>query len=134
MMKAGVKFGVELGPAEDAEGDDVEPEEESDAGADRAVDLGIVGKAGDVPAEDEGCGEPHGGGDNSARNDALPGLFQGRSQGVDESDDDDTGSERDGPADEKSDGVERGTSGGDEVQRYPGGEELAEDHEVSREE
>ena len=52
MMKAGVKFGVELGPAEDAEGDDVEPEEERDAGAEGAIDLSVVGKARDVPTKD----------------------------------------------------------------------------------
>ena len=52
MMKAGVEFSVELCSAEDAEGDDVEPEEKSDACAERAVDLRVVGKAGDVPAED----------------------------------------------------------------------------------
>ena len=132
--KTGVEFGVELGSAEDTERDDIEPEEQGDAGAERAVDLGVVGKAGDVPAEDEGGGEPHDGGDDGAGHNAPPGLFHGGSEVVDESDDDNAGGESDGPPDEQSDGVERSASGGNEVQRYPRGEELAEDHEVSREE
>src|ERR1700755_1197159 len=99
MTKAGMKFGVELCAAEDAEGDDVEPKQQRDAGAEGAVDLGVVGKTGDIPTEDEGGGKPHGGGDDGAGHDAFPGLSHGRSQVVDESDDDDTGGEGDGPAD-----------------------------------
>ena len=87
VTRAGVEFGVELCPAEDAEGDDVEPEEESDGGAERAIDLGVVGKARDVPAEDECGGEPHGGGDDGAGKDALPGLLHGCSEVVDQTDD-----------------------------------------------
>src|SRR3981081_2968600 len=87
MVKAGVKFSVELCPAEDAEGDDVEPEEQRDAGAEGAIDLRVVGKAGDVPAEDQRGNEPHGGGDDGAGKDPLPGLLHGRSHVVDETDD-----------------------------------------------
>ena len=64
--KRASNFGVELGPAEDAERDDVEPEEQSDAGAEGAVDPGVVGKTGDVPAEGEGGEEPHDGGDDGS--------------------------------------------------------------------
>ena len=51
--KGGVELSVELGAEEDAERDDVEPEEQRDAGAERAVDLGVVGEAGDIPAKYE---------------------------------------------------------------------------------
>src|SRR6266550_2977055 len=129
MGKEGVEFGVELCPAEDAERDDIEPEEQGDAGAERAVDLRVVGKTRDIPAKDERGGKPHGGGDDGAGNDALPGLLHGRSHVVDQGDDADAAGERDDPADEQSDGVEGSASRGDEVQREPAGKELAEHDE-----
>ena len=53
-----VKVRVELRPDEDAEEDDIKPKEERDACAEGAVDLSVVGEAGDVPAEGEGGEEP----------------------------------------------------------------------------
>ena len=51
----GVDLGVDFGSAKDAEGDEVEPEEQGYAGTQGSVDLrGEVGEAGDVPAEGEG--------------------------------------------------------------------------------
>src|SRR5258705_10655899 len=114
MVEAGVEFSVELRPAEDAERDDVEPEEQGDAGAERAVDLRVVGEARDIPAKDERGGKPHGGGDDGAGHNALPGLFHGGSEVVDESDDDDAGGGREGPPDAQRDGVERSATGGHE--------------------
>src|SRR6266852_9789123 len=108
VVKAGVELGVELCPAEDAERDDVEPEEKGDAGAEGSVDLRVVGEACDVPAEDERGEEPHGGGDDGAGQDAFPGLLHGRSHVVDEADDADTADEGDTPADEESEDVNRG--------------------------
>ena len=83
----GVELHVELCAEEDAEGDDVEPEEQSDAGTERSVDQGVVGEAGDVPAEDEGGEEPHDGGGDGSGKSALPGLPDGRSHVIDECDD-----------------------------------------------
>src|ERR1700733_15086560 len=108
--KTGVKLSVELGSAENTERDDVEPEEERDAGAEGAVDLGVVGKTGDVPSKDE-CGkEPCGSREDGAGQDTLPRLLHGRSHVIDEADDADAAGERDCPADEDSDGVDRSAS------------------------
>src|SRR5277367_5291194 len=103
-----MKLGVELGAVEDAERDDVEPEEERDAGAERAVDLGIVGKTGDIPAEGDCSDEPHDCGENSAGQDSLPGLLDRRSQVIDETDDADASGKSDDPAEEKSEDEDRG--------------------------
>lgn len=127
--KASVKFGIELCSAEDTERDDVEPEEERDAGAEGSIDLSVVGKARDIPTKDEGGKEPRGSGEDSAGHDTLPRLLHWRAHVVDEAYDADAASERDSPADEKSDGVNRSAGGGNEVQRQPLGEELAEDDE-----
>ena len=72
MKKACVEFSIELGSAEDAQRDDVEPEEQRNAGAEGAVDLRVVGEARDVPAEDERGDEPQGGGENGAGKDTFP--------------------------------------------------------------
>ena len=86
---------VELCAAEDAERDDVEPEEQGDAGTEGAVDLGVVGEAGDVPAEGEGGEKPHDGGGDGSGKSALPGLLHGRSHVIDEGDEADAAGERD---------------------------------------
>src|SRR6266481_3548651 len=127
--RAGVEFGIELGSAEDAERDDVEPEEQGDACAEGAVDLRVVGKARDIPAEDECGNEPHGGGDDGSGQDALPGLLHWRSHVVDETDDADAADKGDTPADEESEDVDRGASEGCDVQGQPLGDEVAEDDE-----
>lgn len=98
---------VELGSEEDAKGDDVEPEEQSDASTERSVDLRVVGEAGNVPAEDEGGNEPHEcRGDCSGKN-CSPGLPEGRAHVIDESDDANVSGQRDGPADQDRKDVDR---------------------------
>lgn len=127
--KSSVELSVELGATEDAERDDVEPEEQGDAGAERAVDLGVVGEARDIPAKDESGKEPHDRGDDSTGEYALPGLLHGRSHVIDEADDADTADEFNAPADEESEDVDRSAGQGHKVEGRPLGHEMAENDE-----
>ena len=122
-----VEFVVELGAEEDAKGDDVEPEEQSNAGTERSVYLGVVGEAGDVPAEDEGGNEPHEGRSDGSGKNSSPGLPERSAHVIDESDDADISGQRDGPASDDRNEVDGRADGGCEVQRKPGGEEIPED-------
>src|ERR1700722_8291812 len=128
-MKVLRELRVELGSVEDAEGDDVEPEEQSDACAEGAVDLRIVGESGDVPTEGQGGEKPDDrGGDGSGKN-TLPGLTDGRSHVIEECDDANTAGESDGPAEEQSDEVDRGASRWNDMQGEPEGDEVSKDDE-----
>jgi len=127
--KARVELGIELGSAKNTERDDVEPEEQRDAGAERSIDLGVVGEARDVPAEDDGREEPHGCGDESAGESALPGLLHRRSHVIDQGSDANAARERDAPADEKRENIDRSAGGGGNVHSEPGRDEVTEDHE-----
>ena len=109
---AASELGVELRAAEDAERDDVEPEEQGDACAERAVDLGVVGKAGDVPAEDEGARNHMTVATTAPGRVALPGLLHGRAHVVDERDEADAAGERDDPADDEGEDVDEGRAEG----------------------
>lgn len=110
--KTGMKLDVELGPIEDTERDDVEPEEECDACAQRSVDPGVVGKAGDIPAEDDGGEKPRGGRDEGTWKGTLPGLLHGRTHVIDDSCDADTARESNDPAKHNRKEVDRGSSRG----------------------
>ena len=59
---AGVEHGIELGSDEDDEGDKVHPDEQGDADAKRTVDDAVVDVVLQIPAEDRGGDQPHGGG------------------------------------------------------------------------
>ena len=127
--KTGANLGVEFCPGQDAERDDVEPEQQSDAHAERAVDLGVVGEPGDVPAEGHGGDEPHDGGDDGAGKCALPGLAHGASQVVDERGDSYDGGEGDDPADEHGKEQDGRPHRRRDVKGEPTGCELPEDYE-----
>src|ERR1700727_2407392 len=94
---------VKLRPADDAEGDDVEPEEQSDGCAKGAVNPRVVGKTGDVPAKNKRGNKPHDGGEEGSRKDFAPGLPQGGTHVVEEGDEADAGGKRDCPADYQRD-------------------------------
>src|SRR5579871_385677 len=127
--KVGVVLVVELGPADDTEGDDVEPEEKSDGRAEGTVDSGIVRKTGDVPAEGEGGNEPHDSRDEGSWKDFAPGLPQRSAHVVDEGDEADAAGEGNCPADDQRDDEDGGTDRGHDVQGDPGRNEMAEDDE-----
>lgn len=88
--KTRVKFGIELGSDEHSERDDVEPEEKGDAGAEGAVDLGVVRETRDVPTKGDSGGKPQHGRENGPGEHTLPGLLHGGSHVIDKSDDTDT--------------------------------------------
>src|SRR5216683_813919 len=121
------KLNIELGAAEDAQGDDVEPEEKSYTRAEGAVDLRVVGEAGDVPAEGQGGEEPHGGGGDGSREGAPPRLPDRDAHVVDEGDEADAAGEGDRPADDQGDDVDRGADGGYDVHGEPGRDDVTED-------
>ena len=127
VKKPGVKFGIELRPKQNTERDDVEPEEKRDAGTEGAINLRVVGKTRNVPTESQSGEKPQGSGEDGTRKDALPRLLHGRSHVIDQADDPDTANQRDAPAYEKRDGVDRGASRGNDVHREPLGDELTED-------
>ncbi len=114
-MGARVKFCVKFCAVEEAEGDDVEPEEERDASSEGAVDLRVVGEARDVPTEGEGGEEPREGGESRAGNNTLPGLLHGSSHVIDEADDTDASGKSDRPTDEQRNEIDRCPSGGHDV-------------------
>jgi hypothetical protein len=124
-----MKFSIELGSEENAERNDIEPEEERDACAERAIDLRVVGKTCDVPAEGEGGEEPQRSGKDSAGKNSLPGLLHGSTHVVDEADNADTADERNTPADKKSDGVDRSSGRRNDVHGQPFRNELTEDND-----
>jgi hypothetical protein len=82
--KTDSKFGVEFGSDEEAEGDDVEPEEKSDSDSKRAVDLGVVREPSDIPAEGNGRDEPQERRDDGSGEALLPWLPHGAAQVVDD--------------------------------------------------
>ena len=55
---ARIAHGVELRPDQDHQGDEVEPDEQGDGGAHRAVDDSVVRIVAEIPAEDRGGGKP----------------------------------------------------------------------------
>jgi len=110
--KACVELDIKLGPIEETERDDVEPEEERDPGTERAVDLGVVGETGDIPAEDDGREEPHGGGEEGPGEGPFPGLLHRGTHVIDESCDADAARESDDPAKKDRKEVDRGSSRG----------------------
>src|SRR5579871_3019814 len=116
----GVELVIELGPADDTKGDDIEPEEESDGRAEGAVDPGIVSKTGDVPTEGEGGDKPHDGGDEGSWKDFAPRLPQRGAHVVDEGNEADTAGKRDCPADNQRDDEDGGTDRGHDVHGDPG--------------
>lgn len=127
--KTCVKFSVELGSEEHSERDDVEPEEKGDAGAEGAIDLGVVRETRDVPAKGDSGGKPHHGRENGPREHTLPGLPHGRSQVIDKSDDTDAAGKDDCPANEQSDGIDGRASRGHNMESQPLGHDLTEDNE-----
>src|SRR5580698_5219432 len=127
--KVGVVLVVELGPADDAEGDDVEPEEESNGCPEGPVDSGIVGKTGDVPAEDECGDEPHDGGDEGSWKHFPPGLPQRSAHVVDKGDEADAAGKCDCPANDQRDNEYGSTDRSHDVQADPGRNEVAKDDE-----
>ena len=124
-----VKFCVELSSAQDAERDDVEPEEQGHASAERAVDLGVISESGDVPTEDERRDKPHGGGDGGTGKYALPGLLHRRSHVINQGGDANAACEGDAPTDEKREDIDRSAGRRSNVHSEPGRDEVTEDHE-----
>src|SRR5579862_3213072 len=124
-----IKFGVKLRSEEEAERDDIEPEEQRDACAERSVDLGVVGEARDVPAKGERSQEPRQSGESRAGHDTLPGLPHGGSQVINKADDDGAADKGNDPADEDSGDEDRSASRGHDMRCQPHSEEVAEDDE-----
>ena len=126
-----MKFGIEFGSEENTERDDVKPKEKRDACAERAIDLGVVSEAGNVPTKGDSSWKPHHGGENGTGKNPLPGLFHGRSHVIDQADDACASRKRDHPTDEKSNGVDGSAGGGHDVDCQPFRNELSEDYKCA---
>src|SRR5512146_24775 len=92
-----VAQGVELGSDKYDERDQVEPDEESDRGGKRAVDLVVVGKVTQVGSEKDGGNKPHDGREDGPGQDSVPWLSAGQAVMVDQGDHGDAGERGDDP-------------------------------------
>jgi hypothetical protein len=90
--------GVVLAAKKDGNRGDVKPDQGGDAGAERSVNKGIVGKPGDVPTESQRDNEPEHGGQGGSRYNPLPAVRVGGSEVVDDTQDAHTGDQGNCPA------------------------------------
>lgn len=128
MKKMCGELGIELRTAEDAERNDVEPEEQRNPRAERTIDLRVIGETSDIPSKGERGDEPHHGSDDGSGYHALPGLPHGRAHVIDNGHNGDTAGQSDNPTDEISKEVDGWTGEGHSLLCDPNGDEMAEDN------